>query len=494
MTANSFFLGLFLTALTAVSKWWQASIARKLYVKSTKFLGILFSSSAVCRSFPHKEARQDPYEQSRVAKLLQKMISSAINSLRGTANVLEASLVGRFCPFICSKLEYVIGFCFFVFLVIPNNIWNNFYGLIAALIVLLLFIYKCATDKKTDYSFSRLDPSFLIFTLCLGFAVINAYDIADSLRVFATDLVPLIFVFITVNLIKTSKQLDVIIYSLLAGITVLSVYGIIQYAIGIPVDLTQIDVVASGYVPRVYSTMGNPNNLGEILVLFLPLFAYAIKRCKNWNGKLAVTVLAFLPLVNLALSLSRSSWIGFAASIVLFVLIIKPSLVPVLLIVAVLCIPIMPDFIISRLLTINKDSSSAYRYTIWQSSAYLLRDNPIAWLTGIGLGPAPFAYCIEGYMFDSPAHSHMLPLEILIELGIAGLTSFLWLAIRFIRKTVAIKDNSRFLAAAVLCGIGACVVVGFFEYIWFYPRVMWFFFIAIGLLMCITRPDFEHNN
>ena len=76
-------------------------------------------------------------------------------------------------------------------------------------------------------------------------------------------------------------------------------------------------------------------------------------------------------------------------------------------------------------------------------------------------------------------------LELILETGILGFVSFMWLALRSIKNSVIARRGSSTLTKTVLIACAAsfigiafsCIV----EYIWFYPRDLFAYFILLGV-------------
>jgi len=71
-----------------------------------------------------------------------------------------------------------------------------------------------------------------------------------------------------------------------------------------------------GMPGRIYATMSNPNNFGEILVMSLPFYVSVILNSKTFFKKMIYFIMALPPLLALFNTGSRSSWIGFAVSVI----------------------------------------------------------------------------------------------------------------------------------------------------------------------------------
>ena len=66
--------------------------------------------------------------------------------------------------------------------------------------------------------------------------------------------------------------------------------------------------------------------------------------------------------VSLGATLSRSSWIGIAVAAVVFLALINWKVLPLFLLVGIFCLPLLPDTIYNRILTIgdSRDTSTNY--------------------------------------------------------------------------------------------------------------------------------------
>ena len=117
-----------------------------------------------------------------------------------------------------------------------------------------------------------------------------------------------------------------------------------------------------------------------------------------------------------------------------------------------------------------------HRLRLWQSVEYMIRDYGVV---GIGLGPSSFASLYPLYaQVDGASHTQSLYFELILETGILGFVSFMWLALRSIKKCAITRRCASGLTKAVFIGIAfSCIV----EYIWFYPRDLFAYFILLGI-------------
>ncbi len=192
---------------------------------------------------------------------------------------------------------------------------------------------------------------------------------------------------------------------------------------------------------------------------------------------------------------SRSGWIGLALAVVVFLALENWRLVPAMLVVGICAIPFLPETIYNRILTIGnmKDSSTAYRFYIFDATFTLLKD---FWYRGVGLGSDVVNAMFTGYpaMPDGsfPIHTHNNYLQMWCETGIVGLVTYLGVILYTLKRGVKAfyqgtnRQARHILAAAVgaFCGI---LVIGLAEYTWFYPRNMFTYWFLIGLILASVK-------
>jgi O-antigen ligase len=199
--------------------------------------------------------------------------------------------------------------------------------------------------------------------------------------------------------------------------------------------------------------------------------------------------LALPALVALVWTGARMAWIAFAGSVLLYAFFKNKKLIPVFIVLGLMCIPVIPQSIYRRLLSINlNDTSISYRFDIYKTVLPMLKD---VWTTGVGLGTDTFMKICDTYFLYTkkvPPHAHNIFLQIWLEIGLAGIIAFVWFIVRIVKKCIInICDKSdkfinNILIAAV-AGTAGILFMGLSEYIWYYPRVMIVFWTVIGVVL-----------
>ena len=133
------------------------------------------------------------------------------------------------------------------------------------------------------------------------------------------------------------------------------------------------------------------------------------------------------------------------------------------LFLSLLAVPIILYFydgeIASRLWSIfqGHDTSADLRWALWDSTMYIVRENPIF---GIGWNTFYLVYPDYNYYIQGPHvlmyHAHNLYLNMLAETGIPGLLSFLAVIVGHVITSIRLKGDIFRRAAQI--GLGALAI------------------------------------
>ena len=329
-------------------------------------------------------------------------------------------------------------------------------------------------------------------------AVAFSYTPGQSLRFLFYHISAALCMLVTVSAVRSSEDLK----RLAAGggvcVLVSSLYAVYQRIQGVEVNESYVDLALNEGMPgRVESYFDNPNTFAEVLILLLPLVLALILCSRHVYSKLLAGGVFLVGVVALGMTYSRASWVGGACAMVVMVFLWKPRLIPAFAIACVLAVPLLPDTIWNRILTIANpaDSSTASRIPLYEAALEVIKKSPIS---GAGLGTAAVQSYIRDfnlYHGEAPfVHAHNFYLQVWIEAGILGVIGFvggmLW-NIKRAAHTVRHCPSSAArtitcAACAALCGAMVC---GLADYLWNYPRVMcifWFVFAmaAAGVKVC----------
>jgi putative inorganic carbon (HCO3(-)) transporter len=506
--SNSAILGLVNRFISLASEAYKGSMTHMLLGRVCGKLKDYFAGSAVMNFIRSGERTSAFFRNSLffrlaqgaiggLARLLEKIVSAVSGpvSSSATVSILRGSLVGKVVGWIFK--HFVLTICLFIFILstVPHQYWHNQYGAAMTALIALMYLVKVAVDARYGLDIGKLDFALILFFISVAAAAFTSITPASSFRIFVFNAMSFVLVLVMVNVMKSEREIGLVLYWIAAATSVTCLLGFWQYIRGIEVNPLLVDVTF-GSVARVYSSMDNPNNYAEFLLLTIPLFGAAFFNTKNTYAKFGLACLSLMALTALVLTKSRGSWISFAVSIFVFIFLKNRKLIPLLAVIGIAAVPFLPSSIVGRLSTIGKDTSSLYRLSIWTGSWRILKDY---WMTGTGLGNEPFMKLFIRYTdVQLPVHSHMLPMQVWLETGLAGLASFVWMIARLVKKSVASvfeKKNEYLENIIIACvsSLAGILAMGFVEYVWFYPRILIMFWIVTGILIAALNLRLEER-
>jgi putative inorganic carbon (HCO3(-)) transporter len=340
-----------------------------------------------------------------------------------------------------------------------------------------------------------LDLLLLLLTIVWFIATVTSILPRRSLVAFAVFLTGVALSYLIASLVRQPLALKRLMITLVSSSLIVSLYGLFQYFVIAPVNLGWVDVTQNPNITvRAFSTLENPNNLAEYLLMVIPIAGVLVAAFRSfWNRALGFAGAVF-GILTLFLTYSRGGWVGFAVGALLFVLLVNWRLILLGVGLLPLLPAVLPQTILDRLLTLGGgDTSVSYRADIWQAAIRMFQANP--W--GIGFGSDLFYELYPFYRGWAPKafHAHNLFLEIGVEIGVVGLLVVLWFffrlaqeGLRFLRRAGGCSTlYTRLSVAAALAGFGGLLVHGVGEYVWFYPKVLLTFWLIVGMLLaCIS--------
>ncbi|MGE4283445.1 MAG: O-antigen ligase family protein [Clostridia bacterium] len=467
---------------TVILKLGETSICFNGYKAFVKSQGKLYILKLICLA----------------AVLFAGVLTLFISPLK--AFIILAGIIAAAVTF----LYFEIGLSLFIFgvFIIPHQYWNNLYSIAAVIFYTIVYIMKVAVNKQYSFSIKVVDFIFLLFAFSVKLSTLTSITPVESIKTMLFYAASLLLVVLLANSIHSRKGLNYLLLAVFAAVLLTSAYAVYQGIVGVEVDLALTDVELNQGMPgRVYSTLENPNNYAEYLILLVPFCVAYILNLQNKNMQIFFGGALSISFLALALTYSRAGYVAFAITAFVFIALRNWKLIPLALVVGIVMLPFLPQSIMNRIMTISnfKDSSISYRFYIWEGALDMLKDY---WITGIGIGPEPFARLSSNYMSSvvtKAAHSHMLFLEIWIEMGIVAIISFMWCLIRTVKKSIKViySGQDKYLANILIAGIAALTGISFMglvEYVWFYPRIMFAFWLVFAFMMITLKLAAKEGN
>lgn len=426
----------------------------------------------------------------------QKIILGAAAGLITGAAMVFSPLIGLALPFAVFGAALVLyapvtGVYAAVFLapLVPTMvlaglcIWTGISFLIYAL---------TAKDFKIRVGGVGLGLLLLLAVLFVSSAL--SFAALGSLKVWVMYFVFVMFYFVIINTVRTKGQLYGLLKVFVFSGAIVALYGLMQYVFGWTTSNAWIDeTMFEDETMRVYSTLANPNVLGEYLLLVMPVCAvFMVKFKANTLAKWAYLAMFAVLGVCLVLTQSRGCWLGFMLSAVIFVTFYEGRLWGLVPIVLILLPFVLPETVVDRIMSIGnmEDSSTSYRVYIWLGTLGMLKTY---WLGGIGMGEAAFSqvYPFFSYNAITAPHSHNTFLQLTVEAGIGALAVFVITQFVFAKKMVRTyrlgyeKSWSSTAALAIGCGVIGFLAQSMFDYTFYNYRVMALFFMVMAMGMAL---------
>ncbi|MBR7150390.1 MAG: murein biosynthesis integral membrane protein MurJ, partial [Oscillospiraceae bacterium] len=189
----------------------------------------------------------------------------------------------------------------------------------------------------------------LLFALCYAVSAVIGNAFPASLEPMLMFLGLMCIIPVAARALEKKSRRDLFVTVLILSACIVSLHGIYQYIVGVPIDPAWVD--KDNYAElttRAYSTFGNPNVMGEYLIILASLSVGMFWKEKRvlWKAFYFCTtgVMGF----GLLSTGSRGSMLGLAVSAAVFALIAEHRLLPFGA-VAVAALPfVLPDSIMAR--------------------------------------------------------------------------------------------------------------------------------------------------
>ena len=494
---NSVLGRLWLALWRALTLWYGNSGLHRLLVRATEVWCGWFGGSRLMGWLTRQGVLPRAWGESGLCRGLSwlinlpgRLLSRLYDKLRG---ILEGSWLMRLGFEMGAGTVYAIGWLTLLIIAFPYNIWNNMYALAAYVLLTGLFILGGMRRKSQRLEVAGLGiyPAFFVMAVVLGW--LTSYSPGESFRFLFFHLTAVLCVMVTVSAVEKPEHLMRLAGCAAAAMAVIGAVGVQQGIQGVPVNYSYTDVTANAGMPgRVYSWYENPNTFAQVLTLLIPLAVALILGCKTVRGKVFGAVACALGVVALLMTYSRASWVGLAVAAVVFLFFWKRKLLPGLVVLALVCLPLLPDAIFNRILSIfnTSDSSTMSRKPLFQAATELIGQRPIR---GAGLGTSAVRTAIQELnTYHGKAafvHAHNLYLQLWLETGIFGLVTFVASMFSGVKSAAhAVKSETcprevRLVTLASMAAICGTLVSSIADYIWNYPRVMVIFWFVFALML-----------
>lgn len=352
-----------------------------------------------------------------------------------------------------------------------------------------------SVDRKRLLVFFPINKYIWMYALVYVLAVFASVSRSDSLYVGMVTVCFVAFFIVFTNSIGTRRQLKGIVIAMVWAGLIVAAVGIIQFMFPDSFSQSWMDEDMFDYSLRVYSTLQNPNVLGEYFLLIIPFAFASLLTARSRQGKVFYTFAFLVMLVCLVLTYSRGSYVGIIIAAAVFLILLDRRFIFPGILLAVIVFFALPATFVSRIMSIGdmSDTSTSYRVFIWLGTLAMLRDY---WFCGVGPGQGAFmkVYPVYAYSAISAPHAHNLFLQITCDTGISGLLLFIAIIYQYFKNMISSlrrkgDPEGRIFVIAGITSILGFSVQSMTDYTFYNYRVMLLFWIVLGIGLLFTRSD-----
>ena len=351
-------------------------------------------------------------------------------------------------------------------------------------------------DRSRKLAWSPINRYVILYAAVYLAGTLFSVSLKSSLEPGLLSVAFILFAVVLYNAVENRFQLDALLTFMVLAAALLSCYGILQYIFrwGYQSEAWVDTDMFSSIQFRVSGTLGNPNMLGQYLILAIPVGGAKLLSARSWPGRIFYFGCCGVMCICMLLTFSRGAWLGLLFAGAVFVVLLNPRFILLFPVALVALWFALPATVTARFASIGNlsDASTSYRVYIWMGTLAMLKNY---WLCGIGPGGDAFNMVYPAYSFNgiSAPHSHNLFLQIVCDAGIAALAVFVILLFVYFRMMCAAisKEHdytSRIHQIAFTAGVFGFMVQAMTDYSFYNYRVLFLFWVYLALgALCARR-------
>lgn len=353
---------------------------------------------------------------------------------------------------------------------------------------------KLGVDRSHTITPSPLNGYVMLYAFLYFYTTLTSTTVSGSLFPGLLTIAFVMFFFAVTSSGLEGKWMERLLVVLMVVGVGISLYGFYQFLFpekfrNVWTDTDMFSTIAF----RVYSTLENPNVLGEYFLLVIPIGCAMTLTVDTWPKRLAALAATGIMGICLILTYSRGCYLGLLFAAAVFLVLLDRRFI-FLGILAVLTCPLyLPESVLSRFASIGDmgDTSTSYRVSIWLGTLAMLKKY---WVCGLGPGTAAFntVYPDFAYSATTAQHPHSLYLQLLCDGGFIVLTVFAIIVISFYRMMFTAIRHEKYRSTRIFQIAGTASISGFLvqstvDYSFYNYRVMMLFFSMMGLCVLFAR-------
>lgn len=372
------------------------------------------------------------------------------------------------------------------------SVWDEGFMLLCGIWILA---QRMSSDKPMD---SRRNGGDLLvgFYLVAGLTLLlcTLGETGINITGFRASMQYLLMFFLIVRLIRDEGDFLRMYRIMVAIATVIALYGIYQFIIGVEIPSNWTDAAEGSVRTRVFAIFSNPNVMGGYMILFAPMTIGMAYAEKDPATKVFYWICGLCMCLGCLFTMSRGAWLGLAIAALIFALIVDRKLF-FLMVVGGIASCFLP-FVRSRIgylftPAFQESNQRAGRGVRWDRAFGYVSDYD-AWAMGLGYGMYGGAVAMQNKINPNFVYTYVdnYYVKTIAENGIAGLTALLtmlgglfWNGGRACARTAGSKYKP--LCAGMLSALIGFMVQSFFECLWEEPYLMALFFTVAAMLIYI---------
>lgn len=369
------------------------------------------------------------------------------------------------------------------FLVRFGSIWDE---LVLILCFGIYILSRIFSGGKLKHNFTPMDLPIIIY-IVLGTChlLIKSPEMGIAIEGFRAVYQHILWYFIATQFVRNIKDSAKVINLMCLIGLFLGVHATYQYIVKVPMPGNWVDIGES-ISTRAFSIIGSPNVLGSIFVLFIPIsFSMGLTKEERYS-KLFYFGTSIFMVAGLLFTMSRGAWLAFAFGVFIYIIILVPKLVTPFTGLGATFI-LFGGALSERLLYMlspvyMSKSSQGGRIYRWQIGLDIWKKNQ---MFGLGLGRYGGAVAMNNNL--APFYLDNYYLKTLTEMGLFGMSGFIFLIISFVVFTINIVNRqedlrNRIMTIGLFAGCIGVLVQNFVENIFEVPAMVAYFWIAVALI------------
>jgi O-antigen ligase len=398
----------------------------------------------------------------------------------------------------CDK-GIVFSLCILViFLPISIALVDSF----AAFAIFFYLIKKISSGKGLFSYQNFLKRPLEILILVVFISVLQSQFFTTSLYAFLGKFLKGIFLYFCFSEAFTNeKRIQLFLRMFLGSVFLVSLSGLTQLYLGM--DFLRAHPFVGS---RITASLGQPNTFGAFLLLPLSVVGHLVyditgKKEKSLALQIALMILLSVLLVCLCWTYSRASWLGYILSLFLMVILDKRKILFALALFLIVIYIFLPNLNNLRHMSLFKDNTEISlerkngilnfieggngRIEFWKNAVFIIKKYPV-WGSGLN------TYAKDLKRFSLPHwYAHNCYLQMGAEIGLIGLSSFLWMLWVFFSRSFhflnRMSNESMFkpLSQGLLAGLGGLLLDSFFDNTLYTVQLGVFFWVMMGFAVAI---------